>query len=86
MFARCFVLGSLFGNTQNKGFGFPTGLSTGTAAGTSGFGTGTGLGATSLGGFGGFNIQQTQQQQGKSLNFPANRGKIQIKWISVEQS
>ncbi|XP_013764550.1 nucleoporin p54 [Pundamilia nyererei] len=56
--------GSLFGNTQNKGFGFPTGLSTGTAAGTSGFGTGTGLGATSLGGFGGFNIQQTQQQQG----------------------
>uniref|UniRef100_A0A3B4FD27 Nucleoporin 54 n=1 Tax=Pundamilia nyererei TaxID=303518 RepID=A0A3B4FD27_9CICH len=47
-----------------KGFGFPTGLSTGTAAGTSGFGTGTGLGATSLGGFGGFNIQQTQQQQG----------------------
>lgn len=69
---------------QNKGFGFPTGLSTGTAAGTSGFGTG--LGATSLGGFGGFNIQQTQQQQGKNLNFPANRGKIQIKWISVEQS
>uniref|UniRef100_A0A3P8NGF0 54 kDa nucleoporin n=1 Tax=Astatotilapia calliptera TaxID=8154 RepID=A0A3P8NGF0_ASTCA len=56
--------GSLFGNMQNKGFGFPTGLSTGTAAGTSGFGTGTGLGATSLGGFGGFNIQQTQQQQG----------------------
>ncbi|XP_006789159.1 nucleoporin p54 isoform X3 [Neolamprologus brichardi] len=56
--------GSLFGNTQNKGFGFPTGLSTATAAGTSGFGTGTGLGATSLGGFGGFNIQQTQQQQG----------------------
>ncbi|RVE65920.1 hypothetical protein OJAV_G00121090 [Oryzias javanicus] len=54
--------GSLFGNTQNKGFGFPTGLGTGTAAGTSGFGTG--LGTTGLGGFGGFNIQSTQQQQG----------------------
>uniref|UniRef100_A0A8C7XL22 Nucleoporin 54 n=1 Tax=Oryzias sinensis TaxID=183150 RepID=A0A8C7XL22_9TELE len=54
--------GSLFGNTQNKGFGFPTGLGAGTATGTSGFGTG--LGTAGLGGFGGFNIQPTQQQQG----------------------
>ncbi|XP_036070414.1 nucleoporin p54 isoform X2 [Oryzias melastigma] len=54
--------GSLFGNTQNKGFGFPTGLGAGTATGTSGFGTG--LGTAGLGGFGGFNIQSTQQQQG----------------------
>ncbi|XP_051268715.1 nucleoporin p54 isoform X5 [Dicentrarchus labrax] len=54
--------GSLFGNTQNKGFGFSSGLGTGTAAGTGGFGTG--LGTTGLGGFGGFNIQPTQQQQG----------------------
>ncbi|XP_047425842.1 nucleoporin p54 isoform X1 [Mugil cephalus] len=54
--------GSLFSNTQNKGFGFSTGLGTGATAGTSGFGTG--LGTTSLGGFGGFNIQQPQQQQG----------------------
>uniref|UniRef100_A0A1A8LDW1 54 kDa nucleoporin n=2 Tax=Nothobranchius pienaari TaxID=704102 RepID=A0A1A8LDW1_9TELE len=51
--------GGLFGNTANKGFGFPAGLGTGTATGTSGFGTG--LGAT---GFGGFNIQPTQQQGG----------------------
>uniref|UniRef100_A0A8D3A3M2 54 kDa nucleoporin n=1 Tax=Scophthalmus maximus TaxID=52904 RepID=A0A8D3A3M2_SCOMX len=57
-----FVLGGLFGNTQNKGFGFSSGLGTGTAAGATGFGTG--LGATSLGGFGGFNIQPTQLQQG----------------------
>uniref|UniRef100_A0AAQ5XBE1 54 kDa nucleoporin n=1 Tax=Amphiprion ocellaris TaxID=80972 RepID=A0AAQ5XBE1_AMPOC len=54
--------GGLFGNTQNKGFGFSSGLGTGAAAGTSGFGTG--LGTTGLGGFGGFNIQPTQQQQG----------------------
>uniref|UniRef100_A0A8D3A3J3 Nucleoporin p54 n=1 Tax=Scophthalmus maximus TaxID=52904 RepID=A0A8D3A3J3_SCOMX len=54
--------GGLFGNTQNKGFGFSSGLGTGTAAGATGFGTG--LGATSLGGFGGFNIQPTQLQQG----------------------
>ncbi|XP_072228466.1 nucleoporin p54 isoform X2 [Leuresthes tenuis] len=54
--------GSLFGNTQNKGFGFSSGLGTGATAGTSGFGTG--LGTTGLGGFGGFNIQPTQQQQG----------------------
>ncbi|XP_072228470.1 nucleoporin p54 isoform X6 [Leuresthes tenuis] len=53
--------GSLFGNTQNKGFGFSSGLGTGATAGTSGFGTG--LGTTGLGGFGGFNIQPTQQQQ-----------------------
>ncbi|KAE8284953.1 Nucleoporin p54 54 kDa nucleoporin [Larimichthys crocea] len=54
--------GGLFGNTQNKGFGFSSGLGTGTATGTAGFGTG--LGTTGLGGFGGFNIQPTQQQQG----------------------
>ncbi|XP_075899778.1 nucleoporin p54 isoform X2 [Nelusetta ayraudi] len=54
--------GSLFGNTQNKGFGFSSGLGTGTTAGTTGFGTG--LGTTGLSGFGGFNIQPTQQQQG----------------------
>ncbi|KAM4528627.1 nucleoporin p54 isoform 3-T3 [Odontesthes bonariensis] len=54
--------GSLFGNTQNKGFGFSSGLGTGATAGTSGFGTG--LGTTGLGGFGGFNIQPTQQQAG----------------------
>ncbi|XP_040014327.1 nucleoporin p54 isoform X1 [Xiphias gladius] len=54
--------GGLFGNTQNKGFGFSSGLGTGTATGTTGFGTG--LGTTGLGGFGGFNIQSTQQQQG----------------------
>ncbi|XP_022066703.1 nucleoporin p54 isoform X1 [Acanthochromis polyacanthus] len=54
--------GSLFGNTQNKGFGFSSALGTGATAGTSGFGTG--LGTTGLGGFGGFNIQPTQQQQG----------------------
>ncbi|KAJ8402136.1 hypothetical protein AAFF_G00373710 [Aldrovandia affinis] len=54
--------GGLFGNTQNKGFGF-SGLGTGTAAGTGfGAGLGTSLG-TSLGtglGFGGFNIQPQQ--------------------------
>ncbi|XP_041826685.1 nucleoporin p54 isoform X2 [Melanotaenia boesemani] len=54
--------GGLFGNTQNKGFGFSSGLGTGAATGVSGFGTG--LGTTGLGGFGGFNIQPTQQQQG----------------------
>ncbi|XP_034048825.1 nucleoporin p54 isoform X3 [Thalassophryne amazonica] len=54
--------GGLFGSTQNKGFGFSSGLGAGAAAGTSGFGTG--LGTTTLGGFGGFNIQPTQQQQG----------------------
>ncbi|XP_063745953.1 nucleoporin p54 isoform X3 [Eleginops maclovinus] len=54
--------GGLFGNTQNKGFGFSSGLGTGAAPGTTGFGTG--LGTTTLGGFGGFNIQPTQQQTG----------------------
>ncbi|XP_035041044.2 nucleoporin p54 isoform X2 [Hippoglossus stenolepis] len=54
--------GGLFGNTQNKGFGFSSGLGTATAPGTTGFGTS--LGASGLGGFGGFNIQSTQQQQG----------------------
>lgn len=62
-----FCLGGLFGSTQNKGFGFSSGLGTGAAAGTSGFGTG--LGTTSLGGFGSFNIQPAQQQQGKSQCF-----------------
>ncbi|KAM7392692.1 hypothetical protein PAMA_007692 [Pampus argenteus] len=54
--------GGLFGSTQNKGFGFSSGLGTGATTGASAFGTG--LGTTSLGGFGGFNIQPTQQQQG----------------------
>ncbi|KAM3849609.1 nuclear pore complex protein Nup54-like isoform 2-T2 [Diretmus argenteus] len=54
--------GGLFGNTQNKGFGFSSGLGAGTAPGASGFGTG--LGTTGLGGFGGFSIQPTQQQGG----------------------
>ncbi|XP_034458524.1 nucleoporin p54 isoform X4 [Hippoglossus hippoglossus] len=54
--------GGLFGNTQNKGFGFSSGLGTATAPGTTGFGTS--LGTSGLGGFGGFNIQSTQQQQG----------------------
>uniref|UniRef100_A0A3Q3B0N8 54 kDa nucleoporin n=1 Tax=Kryptolebias marmoratus TaxID=37003 RepID=A0A3Q3B0N8_KRYMA len=54
--------GGLFGSTQNKGFGFSSGLGAGTTTGASGFGAG--LGATGLGGFGGFNIQSTQQQQG----------------------
>lgn len=62
------VIGSLFGNTQNKGFGFSSGLGTGTTAGTSGFGTG--LGTTGLGGFGGFSIQPTQQQQGELGHSP----------------
>ncbi|XP_057675766.1 nucleoporin p54 isoform X2 [Corythoichthys intestinalis] len=61
--------GSLFGNAQNKGFGFSTGLGTGTGTGTTGFGTG--LGTTSLGGFGGFNLQPTQQQQGGLFGQPA---------------
>ncbi|XP_058272383.1 nucleoporin p54 isoform X6 [Hemibagrus wyckioides] len=50
--------GGLFGNTQNKGFGFSSGLGTGTGAG---FGSGLGGGAL---GFGGFNLQSTQPQQG----------------------
>ncbi|KAJ8338944.1 hypothetical protein SKAU_G00357300 [Synaphobranchus kaupii] len=47
--------GGLFGNAQNKGFGF-SGLGAGTAAGT-GFGTSLGTGL----GFGCFNIQPQQQ-------------------------
>uniref|UniRef100_A0A3P8UFS8 54 kDa nucleoporin n=1 Tax=Cynoglossus semilaevis TaxID=244447 RepID=A0A3P8UFS8_CYNSE len=54
--------GGLFSNTQNKGFGFSTGLGTGTGAAATGFGAT--LGSTGLGGFGGFNIQSTQPQQG----------------------
>ncbi|KAM9306715.1 nucleoporin p54 [Pholidichthys leucotaenia] len=54
--------GGLFGNTQNKGFGFSSGLGAGASTGTSGFGSG--LGTASLSGFGGFSIQPTQQQQG----------------------
>ncbi|XP_071205717.1 nucleoporin p54 isoform X5 [Salvelinus alpinus] len=53
--------GGLFGNTQNKGFGFSSGLGTGTTAAA---GFGTSLGTTLGGGFGGFNIQPQQQQQG----------------------
>ncbi|KAM6975370.1 nucleoporin p54 isoform 2-T2 [Tautogolabrus adspersus] len=52
--------GGLFGSTQNKGFGFSSGLGAGTTAGATGFGAG--LGTTGLGGFGGFSIQPTQQQ------------------------
>ncbi|KAM9735157.1 nucleoporin p54 isoform 5-T5 [Menidia menidia] len=52
--------GSLFGNTQNKGFGFSSVLGAGASTGTTGFGAG--LGTTGLGGFGGFNIQPAQQQ------------------------
>ncbi|XP_060916665.1 nucleoporin p54 isoform X2 [Labrus mixtus] len=52
--------GGLFGTTQNKGFGFSSGLGAGTTAGATGFGAG--LGTTGLGGFGCFNIQPTQQQ------------------------
>ncbi|XP_029371752.1 nucleoporin p54 isoform X2 [Echeneis naucrates] len=54
--------GGLFGNTQSKGFGFSSGLGAGTTTGPTAFGTG--LGTTGLSGFGGFNIQSTQQQQG----------------------
>lgn len=74
MFPHSSVSGSLFGNTQNKGFGFSSGLGTGAAAGTGGFGTG--LGTTGLGGFGGFNIQPTQQQQGESPYFLPKNVKI----------
>ncbi|XP_012735211.3 nucleoporin p54 isoform X3 [Fundulus heteroclitus] len=61
-FASSNTTGGLFGNTQNKAFGFSSGLGAGTTTGATGFGTG--LGTTSLGGFGCFNIQPTQQQQG----------------------
>jgi len=53
--------GGLFGNTQNKGFGFTSGLGA-AAPGATGFGTGlTGAGGL---GFGGFLQPQQQQQQG----------------------
>ncbi|XP_034048824.1 nucleoporin p54 isoform X2 [Thalassophryne amazonica] len=67
--------GGLFGSTQNKGFGFSSGLGAGAAAGTSGFGTG--LGTTTLGGFGGFNIQPTQQQQGLFSQQAQQQGQTQ---------
>ncbi|XP_076140714.1 nucleoporin p54 isoform X1 [Alosa pseudoharengus] len=52
--------GGLFGNPQNKGFGFSSGLGAGAGA-PAGFGTGlTGAGL----GFGGFNLPTQQQQQG----------------------
>ncbi|KAM4719970.1 nucleoporin p54 isoform 3-T3 [Anableps anableps] len=70
-FAPSNTTGSLFGNTQNKAFGFPSGLGTGTATGATGFGTG--LGTTGLGGFGGFNIPSTQQQQGGLFGQPAQQ-------------
>ncbi|XP_054908549.1 nucleoporin p54 isoform X2 [Poeciliopsis prolifica] len=69
-FAPSNTTGSLFGNTQNKGFGFPSGLGTGATTGATGFGTG--LGTTGLG-FGGFNIQPTQQQQGGLFGQPAQQ-------------
>uniref|UniRef100_A0A8C5ECL6 54 kDa nucleoporin n=2 Tax=Gouania willdenowi TaxID=441366 RepID=A0A8C5ECL6_GOUWI len=62
--------GGLFGATQNKGFGFSTGLGTGTTAGTTGFGTG--LGTAGLGGFG-FSIQPAQQQQGGLFGLQAQQ-------------
>ncbi|XP_029921680.1 nucleoporin p54 isoform X1 [Myripristis murdjan] len=67
--------GGLFGGTQNKGFGFSSGLGTATATGTTGFGTG--LGTTSLGGFGGFSIQPAQQQQGGLFGQQAQQGQAQ---------
>ncbi|XP_053741483.1 nucleoporin p54 isoform X1 [Synchiropus splendidus] len=63
--------GGLFGSTQNKGFGFSSGLGAGTATGTSGFGTG--LGTTNLSCFGGFGIQPAQQQQGSVLGQQAQQ-------------
>ncbi|XP_015219347.1 nucleoporin p54 isoform X5 [Lepisosteus oculatus] len=51
--------GGLFGNTQNKGFGFSSGFGAGTVA-TGGLGTGLGTGL----GFGGFNTQPQQQGLG----------------------
>ncbi|XP_068609474.1 nucleoporin p54 [Brachionichthys hirsutus] len=66
----------LFGNTQNKGFGFSSGLGTGAGAGTTGFGTG--LGTTGLGGFGGFNIQPVQQQGGLFGQQPAQNQSTQL--------
>ncbi|XP_051962001.1 nucleoporin p54-like [Xyrauchen texanus] len=57
--------GSLFGNTQNKGFGFSSGLGSSTAPGT-GFGSSLGGTGMNFGGFGG--IQPTQNQQGGLFN------------------
>ncbi|XP_014906823.1 nucleoporin p54 isoform X2 [Poecilia latipinna] len=69
-FAPSNTTGGLFGNTQNKGFGFPSGLGTGATTGATGFGTG--LGTAGLG-FGSFNIQPTQQQQGGLFGQPAHQ-------------
>ncbi|XP_051532927.1 nucleoporin p54-like isoform X1 [Myxocyprinus asiaticus] len=57
--------GSFFGNTQNKGFGFSSGLGSNTAPGT-GFGSSLGGTGLNFGGFGG--IQPTQNQQGGLFN------------------
>ncbi|CAL8280156.1 nucleoporin p54 isoform X1 [Gadus morhua] len=67
--------GGLFGNTQNKGFGFPTGLGAATAPGVGGFGAALGGG---LGGFGGFNIQAAQPQQGGLFGQQAQHGQAQL--------
>ncbi|XP_069043495.1 nucleoporin p54 isoform X1 [Lepisosteus oculatus] len=58
-FAAPVNTGGLFGNTQNKGFGFSSGFGAGTVA-TGGLGTGLGTGL----GFGGFNTQPQQQGLG----------------------
>ena len=86
MFAHSSVLGGLFGNTQNKGFGFSSGLGTGTATGTTGFGTG--LGTTGLSGLGSFNIQQTQQGESSYfqrtvLAFPCEDEKMMFVIVPV---
>ncbi|XP_059905730.1 nucleoporin p54 isoform X1 [Gadus macrocephalus] len=67
--------GGLFGNTQNKGFGFPTGLGAATAPGVGGFGAALGGG---LGGFGGFNIQAAQPQQGGLFGQQPQHGQAQL--------
>ncbi|KAM6987027.1 nucleoporin p54 isoform 1-T1 [Aplochiton taeniatus] len=67
--------GGLFGNTQNKGFGFSSALGAGTATGATGFGTG--LGNSTLGGFGGFNVQPGQQQQGGLFGQPQQQAQAQ---------
>ncbi|MBN3314891.1 NUP54 protein, partial [Atractosteus spatula] len=58
-FAAPVNTGGLFGNTQNKGFGFSSGFGAGTVA-SGGLGTGLGTGL----GFGGFNTQLQQQGLG----------------------
>ncbi|XP_031658698.1 nucleoporin p54 isoform X9 [Oncorhynchus kisutch] len=77
--------GGLFGNTQNKGFGFSSGLGTGTTAAA---GFGTSLGTTLGGGFGGFNIQPQQQQQANALSAPTllgdERDAILAKWNQLQ--